>query len=119
VPVKKSRGRLVAIIVTIVVVVLGVGITGVLLGVNRVQHSALNAKVGDCLANMADSANSTAKIVGCDSAGAQFKVLGVVEGRTESSVDTTICGPFIGSQSAYWEGVAGKTGKVLCLAQVN
>ncbi|MER7005444.1 hypothetical protein ABT297_20690 [Dactylosporangium sp. NPDC000555] len=77
------------------------------------RDAALNAKVGDCLHQK--SANNVV-LVKCDSADANFVVLGRVEDKTESEVDKAgVCDQWADTTSAYWEGKRGRKGTVLCL----
>ncbi|MFI5908273.1 hypothetical protein [Dactylosporangium sp. NPDC051541] len=77
------------------------------------RDDALNAKVGDCLHQK--GANDLS-IVKCDSADANFTVLGRVEDKSETEVDTAgVCDQFADATATYWEGKSGKKGTVLCL----
>ncbi|GAA2358861.1 LppU/SCO3897 family protein [Dactylosporangium salmoneum] len=77
------------------------------------RDDALNAKVGDCLHQK--GANDLS-IVKCDSADADFSVLGRVENKTESEVDAKdVCDQWADTSATYWEGKPGQKGTVLCL----
>jgi hypothetical protein len=79
------------------------------------RHNADTAKVGDCVSQ---SGENSVKVVKCDDPAAAFKVVGRLQGKTQDEATTTACKPFegAGAQQAYWQGVAGQTGLVLCLA---
>ncbi|MEV6926676.1 hypothetical protein AB0M46_19535 [Dactylosporangium sp. NPDC051485] len=77
------------------------------------RDDALNAKVGDCLHQK--GANDLS-IVKCDTADANFTVLGRVEDKTESEVDAKgVCDQWDATTATYWEGKKGQKGTVLCL----
>jgi hypothetical protein len=87
------------------------------------KSDTVNAKVGDCIHS--DELTSTTakevkntKIVKCDDASANYKVVGVVSGKTEIQfdADNNICSQYPDAESALWQGVSGKVGSVLCLA---
>jgi len=87
------------------------------------KDDTINAKVGDCIKS--DALTSTTakevkntKIVKCDDASADYKVVGVVDGKTEIQFDADdkICSAYPTTESALWQGVSGRTGSVLCLA---
>ena len=125
-PPKRSRGvvgRLVGSIGGLVIVALLVA--G---GAYVYQHyfnksDTVNAKVGDCIHS--DELTSTTakevkntKIVKCDDGTANYKVVGVVDGKTEIQfdADNNICQQYPDAESALWQGVSGRVGSVLCLA---
>jgi hypothetical protein len=108
-PPAKKRGISRLVISLVVLVVLG-GI-----GWYLSRDDALNAKVGDCLHQK--GANDLS-IVKCDSADANFTVLGRVGDKSESEVNNpanTICDQWPDSTNTYWEGKSGQKGTVLCL----
>ncbi|WP_432988435.1 LppU/SCO3897 family protein [Dactylosporangium sp. CA-233914] len=77
------------------------------------RDDALNAKIGDC---MHQTGPNDVSIVKCDSADADFTVLGRVEDKTQSEVDTTgVCDQWADTTSAYWEGKSGQKGTILCM----
>ena len=82
------------------------------------RSNADNAKVGDCVA--APGENSV-KIVACDDPTAAFKVVGRVQDKTQSEALIDACAPYqsLGADQVYWQGKAGQTGLVLCLASLN
>lgn len=109
--VKKGKGRQVTVLLILVVVL------GVLLGLawyfNR--DAAMNANAGDCLHQ---TGPNDVKIVKCDSADAEFTVLGKVGGKEEieSTVSvTTVCDQWPDTTNTYWQGKQGEKGDVLCL----
>ncbi|MGI5242444.1 LppU/SCO3897 family protein [Dactylosporangium sp. CA-139066] len=104
-PAKKGGAGLRIIIAIVVLVVIGGGVWFF----NR--DAALKANVGDCLHQK--GANDLA-IVKCDSADADFSVLGKVENKRETETDAA-CDQFQDATNTYWEGESGKEGTVLCL----
>ena len=87
------------------------------------KNDTVNAKVGDCIHS--DALTSTTakevkntKIVKCDDTSANYKVVGVVDGKTEIQfdADNNICSQYPDAESALWQGVSGRVGSVLCLA---
>ncbi|WP_433044183.1 LppU/SCO3897 family protein [Dactylosporangium sp. CS-033363] len=113
-PATKGKGRQITILVGLVVVL------GVLLGAawffNR--DAALNANVGDCLHNPGDDKLT---IVKCDSADAQYSVLGKVSGKTQiesTNGFSTVCDQWPDTTDTFWQGKQGEKGDVLCLKAV-
>ncbi|WP_433203679.1 LppU/SCO3897 family protein [Dactylosporangium sp. CS-047395] len=113
-PAPKGKGRQVTILVGLVVLV------GVLLGAawffNR--DAAVNANVGDCLHNPGDDKLT---IVKCDSADAQYSVLGKASGKTQiesTNGFTTVCDQWPDTTDTFWQGKQGEKGDVLCLKAV-
>jgi hypothetical protein len=77
------------------------------------------AKAGDCL--VGETAEDL-KIVKCDDPTAQWKVAGVVDGKTEAEFDTNleeICAAYPSTQGGFWSGRKGGTGDVLCMEPVT
>jgi hypothetical protein len=73
------------------------------------------AKVGDC---MSGTTADNLKVVKCTEAGAQYKVVGKVDDKSQSEFNTgseSICKPFSSAESAFWKGESGGKGYVLCL----
>lgn len=124
-PQKRSRGiagRLIGAFGGLLVILL---IAGGLYVYHTIKdkNDTINAKVGDCIHS--DELTSTTakevkntKIVKCDDASANYKVVGVVAGKTEIQfdADNNICQQYPDAESALWQGVSGKVGSVLCLA---
>lgn len=79
------------------------------------RHNGSNAKVGDCLTPKGESSVS---IVDCADPAATLKVVGRVEGKTQTDALIDACDAFEsqGAAHAYWTGEQGKAGLVLCLA---
>lgn len=73
------------------------------------------AKAGDCITDAANADDM--KVVGCDSAEAKFKVLGVLEGVNSTQAESaTGCGQWPDATSWFSIIEEGKTtGKFLCL----
>ncbi|WP_018654456.1 LppU/SCO3897 family protein [Actinomadura flavalba] len=71
------------------------------------------AEAGDCVAP--DGANNV-KVVDCGDPTAKFTVLGkedkVVQAKLEAK---ETCSAFEGTESAFWKGVEGGNGYILCL----
>ncbi|MEV4512811.1 hypothetical protein AB0K00_28040 [Dactylosporangium sp. NPDC049525] len=83
------------------------------------RDSAENANVGDCLHEV--KANDL-KIVKCDAADADAKVVGKVGGKTQSEATTdgeTVCQAFPDATSILWWGKSGQKGDVLCLQDLK
>lgn len=77
------------------------------------------AKAGDCL--VGETAEDL-KIVKCDDPTAQWKVVGVVDGKTETEFDTDlegICAAYPTMQVGFWSGKRGGKGDVLCMEPVT
>ncbi|HEU5157250.1 MAG TPA: hypothetical protein VFU43_09645 [Streptosporangiaceae bacterium] len=73
------------------------------------------AKVGDC---MSGTSAQNLKVVKCTEAGADYKVVGKVDGKSQTEFNVgseRICRPFAGTESAFWKGESGGKGYVLCL----
>ncbi|MEV6930522.1 hypothetical protein AB0M46_39395 [Dactylosporangium sp. NPDC051485] len=110
-PAKPGKRRQIRILVGIVVLL------GVLLGAawffNR--DAALNAKVGECLHQVG---SDQLRIVPCDSAEADFTVLGKIGDKDQSEASSpfsTVCQQWSDTTSMYWQGEKGSRGDVLCL----
>jgi hypothetical protein len=123
-PVKKKRTGLIVGIIIAVLVVCGGVIGGGAALVNKGKTATINAKAGDCLSG--DDVTGTSaqkvqtKIVGCDTADAKYKVLGVVADKDQAALnDQSLCEPFTGAEKILWEGVAGEKGKILCLSSAK
>lgn len=112
-PVRRGGGAKRAIVILVVLVVVVGGL--VALGIFLNRDAASSAKVGDCVSQ---EGSDDLKVVKCDSADADFKVVGRVEDKTQTEAGLNACGPFVeqGAEQAYWEGEPGKKGLVLCLA---
>ncbi|MEU7867517.1 hypothetical protein [Dactylosporangium sp. NPDC049140] len=114
-PVRSGKRRQITILLSLVVLL------GVLLGLawffNR--DAATNANVGDCLHNPGDD---KLKIVKCDSADADYSVLGKISGKDQSEATspfTSVCDQWPDSTNTFWQGEAGKKGDVLCLKKTK
>jgi hypothetical protein len=105
------RRRIITIVVALVVIG-GLAAVGTFLN----RDAASKAKVGDCVQQ---EGTNDLKVVKCDDAAADFKVVGRVEDKTQSEASLSACDPFADTESAYWEGEPGKKGLVLCLAPVK
>ena len=105
------RRRIITIVVALVVIG---GIAAVSTYLNR--DAASKAKVGDCVQQ---EGSNDLKVVKCDDAAADYKVVGRVDNKTQSEAGLSACDPFPDAESAYWEGETGKDGLVLCLAAVG
>ena len=112
-----QRGKARQRIVLVVFLALCAVLAGALWFATR--SAATNAKVGDC---MHQTGANEVKIVKCDDANADFKVLGRVEGKEqiESTISvTSVCDQWKETTSTYWEGEQGKKGTVLCLQKLK
>ena len=110
-PVRRGGGmrrRIITIVVALVVI-------GALAAVGAYlnRDAASKAKVGDCVQQ---SGSNDLKVVKCDDANADYKVVGRVDDKTQTEASLSACDPFPDAESAYWEGEQGKKGLVLCLA---
>lgn len=73
------------------------------------------ANTGDCL--IGQSADDI-KIVGCDDATAEWKVVGKVGGVRDadfSATTDTSCDAYATAEASFWSGTKGGKGDVLCL----
>jgi hypothetical protein len=122
-PKKSFVGRLVGGLVSIVIIVIvALGWVWFKGNVINDKSDTVNAKVGDCI-HSEELSSTTAKevknskILKCDDAAANYKVVGVVSGKTETqfNVDSAICAAYPTAESALWKGQAGRAGSVLCL----
>jgi hypothetical protein len=112
-PARRGGGARRAIVILVVLLVVVGGLVAVGIFLNR--DSASSAKVGDCVQQ---KGSDDLKVVKCDSADADYKVVGRVEDKTQTEAGLNACSPFVdqGAEQAYWEGESGKKGLVLCLA---
>jgi hypothetical protein len=120
---KGSAGKVIGIVAGAAVLVLVLcGVLGYFVWNNN-KTNTVNAKVGDCIKS--DALTSTTakevkgtKIVPCDSADATYKVVGIVNNKTEIqfNLDNNICDAYPTAESALWQGERNKSGSVLCLA---
>ncbi|MFC7243299.1 hypothetical protein ACFQO7_12500 [Catellatospora aurea] len=97
--------------IVVAVVVLGGG-----LAYKYLSGSTDIAKAGDCITDAANADDM--KVVGCDSAEAKYKVLGVLEGVNATQAESaTGCGQWPDATSWFSIIEQGKTtGKFLCLS---
>ncbi|WP_345128194.1 LppU/SCO3897 family protein [Dactylosporangium darangshiense] len=113
-PPAKSGGagkRILIILGVLVVLCGGIGVAAYF----ATRNAPLNAKVGDCLHQKGE--NELA-IVKCDTADADFEVLGKVGDKPQSEVNdpfTKVCDQWPDTTNTYWEGTEGKNGSALCL----
>jgi hypothetical protein len=121
-PAKKNTGKVLGIVGGVIVVVIAACIGIGVFAFNSAKKDPANAKVGNCLAGQTmDSTTAQpvndVKIVDCTSTDAKYKVVGVVENKTESQfrTDDKICSAYTTAESALWQGTPGKSGSVLCL----
>ncbi len=113
-PPRRSGGgrRLITRLVIIAVVIGGL----IALGIYFNRDAASSAKVGDCVTQ---EGSNELKVVKCDDAGADFKVVGRVEDKTRAEASLNACDSFPDAQQVYWEGKQGEKGLVLCLGPVS
>ncbi|MBT8227955.1 MAG: hypothetical protein HKP61_22770 [Dactylosporangium sp.] len=82
------------------------------------------AVAGDCLDGEGIDPGSrqtrtvSLKTVSCVGTSARYKVVGRIDQQPESAAraDSALCDGFPGTEYIYWEGTAGESGTVLCLA---
>lgn len=119
-PAKPSKGK------TVLRKLAGVAITLVVVIVVGTIWSAVTgdpsvANTGDCLVG---ESSDDIKVVGCDDAKAQWKVLDEVEGVTEAEFDAaaenyTGCSAHPTVEAWFWSGSKGGKGDVLCLEPIK
>jgi hypothetical protein len=105
-PVRRIVFSLIAVAVIAIIALVGRQITG----------DPSTAAVGEC---MSGTNADNLKVVGCTEAGAQYKVVGKVEGKTQSEANVNggeICKPYPTAETIFWQGEQGGKGYVLCLA---
>lgn len=104
----KVKRSLISVGIAIVVIIVGALVR------NGVFDSPA-MKVGDCVQQTgADSV----KVVACDSADAQFSVIGIVEKQSQISARMGACKAFPETTSVYWQGRDTKSGTVYCLKKL-
>jgi hypothetical protein len=90
-------------------------VVGVVVGVAKSASNAGSAAVGDCLD---DAGAEHVRTVDCGSADAKYKVLGVVEDKTQIQAGITACDAYPSTTAYFWQGPdtgVDAKGKVLCL----
>jgi len=113
----KSRGK--GIFGSILGRLIGVGVlvvVGIVITVITSRHDPDKAKVGDCINGSTDA--NKVKVVDCKGSDAAWKVVGVVDNKTEAQFDTEnqkVCESFPDWENALWWGTKGKSGTVLCV----
>jgi hypothetical protein len=111
---KKIRNRILRVVAVPVIVIVG-GIVWAF-----ASGDPTLAKTGDCL--VGDNADDI-KIVGCDDATAQWKVVGEVadvkEAAFNASENDTSCTAYPTAEASFWSGKEGGNGDVLCLEPVK
>ncbi|WP_213452846.1 LppU/SCO3897 family protein [Rhizomonospora bruguierae] len=114
----KAKGflfRIIGLVVVAVVLVVGGAIW------RNVTGDPSTASVGDCVSGSEKDPNNI-KVADCTSADATGKVVGKVDGKTESDFNANyeaICEPFPSAETAFWSGKSGRKGYVLCLEPVT
>ncbi|MDG4823496.1 hypothetical protein O7635_16685 [Asanoa sp. WMMD1127] len=114
-PVKSGKGKQIRNLILRIVAVPAVLIVGGIIWAFASGDPTM-AKSGDCLiGQQADDI----KIVGCDDATAEWKVVGKVEGVSEADYnatqDDTSCTSYTTATASFWSGKKGGSGDVLCL----
>jgi hypothetical protein len=111
-PPAKKGGVLKRILLTV-----GVAIVAIVVGilVRSGVFDSPSMKVGDCVQQ---TGTDSVKVVACDSADAQYKVLGIVEKQSQISARMGACKAFPETTSVYWEGRNNSSGTVYCLQEV-
>ena len=108
---RKLAGAAIGLVVLIVVGTIWANVTG----------DPSTAAVGDCM--VGQTANDI-KVVGCDDATAEWKVLGQVSDIREADFNAagendTTCAAFPTTAVSFWSGKKGGNGDVLCLEQLK
>jgi hypothetical protein len=93
------------------------------------KQGAKTAQVGECVVDKnapgqasapADNDDAKLRVVPCDGAEAAYKVLGIVNNKTQAEANTDdICSAYPDSDIVYWEGYTGRAGLVLCLQDLK
>jgi hypothetical protein len=93
------------------------------------KKGAHTAQVGECVVDKnapgqasaaANNNDAKLRVVACDSAEAAFKVVGVVNNKTQVEADAAdVCSAYADTDFVYWEGYAGRAGLVLCLQDLK
>jgi hypothetical protein len=93
------------------------------------NSGARTAQAGECVVDKnapgqasaaANNDDAKLRVVPCDSPEAAFKVVGVVENKTQIQADATdVCSAYPDTDFVYWEGYVGRTGLVLCLQDLK
>jgi hypothetical protein len=93
------------------------------------DKGARTAQAGECVVDKnapgqasaaADNDDAKLRVVPCDSPEAAFKVVGVVNNKTQAQADATdVCTAYPDTDFVYWEGYVGRTGLVLCLQDLK
>jgi hypothetical protein len=93
------------------------------------NSGAKTAQAGECVVDKnapgqasaaANNDDAKLRVVPCDSPEAAFKVVGVVENKTQVQADATdVCSAYADTDFVYWEGYVGRTGLVLCLQDLK
>jgi hypothetical protein len=120
---KKGAGRLVGILVGVAVLLLALCGGGAYLLSTMNKDAMANAKAGDCIHSSSVTSTTAqkvtdTKVVKCDAADANYKVVGIVKDKTETqfTIDDKICDAYPTAETAIWQGKTGSTGSVFCLA---
>jgi hypothetical protein len=111
---KKSPVRRVVIGLVVVAVIAVLAFIGRL-----VTDNPDVAGTGDCLSG---GSAAELKVVDCADAGAEYKVVGKVDGKSQADFRTggaSFCRPFQGATRAFWKGTVGGNGYILCLTPNN
>jgi hypothetical protein len=93
------------------------------------NSGARTAQAGECVVDKnapgqasaaANNDDAKLRVVPCDSPEAAFKVVGVVENKTQVQADASdVCSAYPDTDFVYWEGYVGRTGLVLCLQDLK
>lgn len=108
-PPAKKAGVLKRLLITV-----GIAIVAIVVGIlvrNGVFDSP-SMKVGDCVQQVGED---KLKVVACDSADAQYSVLGIIDKQSRISAQMGACKEFPETTSIYWEGRNANSGTVYCL----
>jgi len=93
------------------------------------KKGAKTAQAGECVVDKnapgqastaANNDDAKLRVVACDSPEAAFKVVGVVNNKTQVEANADdVCSAYADTDFVYWEGYAGRAGLVLCLQDLK
>ena len=96
---------------------------------DEAKKGAKTAQVGECVVDKnapgqasaaANNDDAKLRVVPCDGPEAAFKVVGIVNNKTQIQADATdVCSAYPDTDFVYWEGYAGRAGLVLCLQDLR
>jgi hypothetical protein len=107
--------------------IIGFAIAAAVIGVgsyvwNVVTGDITTAKVGDCITESVKADGSDAKVVECTDAKAANKVIGIIEGVTDSQFtikQQDLCEAYPAWEMVLWYGKEGGSGDAWCLEPIK